>query len=105
LAGRAPAGRGGTSRGWMSVRDRLNGLLSGSGGSDALKNGLRAIWQDLRAKRLWPVALVLALALVAVPVLLSKSAKTSPPPPAAPAPTPAVAGLPAVNQSSVPVSV
>jgi hypothetical protein len=31
-------------------------------------------WQDLREKRLWPVALVLALAIVAIPVLLTKSA-------------------------------
>jgi hypothetical protein len=30
------------------------------------------VWEDLRAKRLWPVALVLALALVAVPILLLK---------------------------------
>ena len=29
-------------------------------------------WQDLREKRLWPVALLLAVALIAVPVLLLK---------------------------------
>jgi hypothetical protein len=38
------------------------------------------LWHDLRAKRLWPVALVLAGALVAVPFLLSKSAEAPPAP-------------------------
>lgn len=33
------------------------------------------LWHDLREKRLWPVAAVLALALVAVPVLLAKPAE------------------------------
>jgi hypothetical protein len=37
------------------------------------------LWQDLREKRLWPVALVLLLSLVAVPVVLSKPAKDVPP--------------------------
>lgn len=32
------------------------------------------VWQDLREKRLWPVAVLLALALVAIPLLLTKSA-------------------------------
>lgn len=32
------------------------------------------IWQDLREKRLWPVAVLLALAIVAIPLLLTKSA-------------------------------
>ena len=32
------------------------------------------LWQDLREKRLWPVALLLLAALVAVPVLLAKPA-------------------------------
>src|SRR3954471_11329388 len=35
--------------------------------------------QDLRSKRLMPVAVVLAVALVAVPVVLSKPAKTAAP--------------------------
>jgi hypothetical protein len=35
-------------------------------------------WHDLRAKRLWPVAVVLALAIVAIPVLLTKSAAQPP---------------------------
>jgi hypothetical protein len=30
------------------------------------------LWHDLRAKRLWPVAALLAIALVAVPVVLKK---------------------------------
>jgi hypothetical protein len=38
------------------------------------------LWQDLQAKRLAPVAAVLAVALVAVPVVLSKPAKTTPAP-------------------------
>ena len=49
--------------------------------------------QDLRARRLLPVAVVLAVALVAVPVLMLKPAESAPPPVAAtpvtapPAPT------------------
>ena len=35
-------------------------------------------WQDLRAKRLWPVAVALALAIVAIPILLTKSAAQPP---------------------------
>jgi hypothetical protein len=42
------------------------------------------LWNDLRVKRLWPVAVVLAAALVATPVVLSKKADA--PEPAAPAP-------------------
>jgi len=33
------------------------------------------LWHDLRAKRLWPVAVVLVVALIAVPVVLSKSSE------------------------------
>jgi hypothetical protein len=36
------------------------------------------IWQDLREKRLWPIALVLVLAIVAIPVALTKSAAQPP---------------------------
>lgn len=47
---------------------------------------LRDLWHDLREKRLWPIAAVLALAAVAVPVLLLDSGAgaggASPPPPA-----------------------
>ena len=46
-----------------------------------MKIFLLDLWHDLRAKRLWPVAVVLAVALVAVPVVLSKPSET-------PAPTP-----------------
>jgi hypothetical protein len=38
------------------------------------------LWQDLQAKRLAPVAVLLVLALIAVPVVLSKPAKTTAPP-------------------------
>jgi hypothetical protein len=47
-----------------------------------MKVFLEDLWQDLREKRLWPVAVALALALVAVPVLLKKPFQA--PPPAAP---------------------
>ena len=47
------------------------------------------LWQDLQAKRLWPVAAVLLLALVAVPVVLSKSSEAP-----APAPVQAVRKAP-----------
>lgn len=51
------------------------------------------LWEDLREKRLWPVAAVLVIALVAVPVLLLKPASNQPgtsadAPPTAGAPTP-----------------
>jgi hypothetical protein len=49
-----------------------------------MTNFLLDIWNDLRAKRLWPVALVLLAALVATPVVLSKKAEAPEP---APAPT------------------
>jgi hypothetical protein len=52
-----------------------------------MKNFLLDLSNDLRAKRLWPVAIVLLLALVAVPVVLSKSNESTPAPaPAASAP-------------------
>jgi hypothetical protein len=44
-----------------------------------MNNFLLDLWYDLRAKRLWPVAVVLLAALVAVPVVLSKSAETPEP--------------------------
>ena len=37
------------------------------------------IWDDLREKRLWPVAVLLVLALLAVPVVLRKPAEALPP--------------------------
>jgi hypothetical protein len=48
-----------------------------------MKLFLLDLWHDLRAKRLWPVAAVLAVAVVAVPVVLMKSSE-----PAGPAPVP-----------------
>jgi hypothetical protein len=49
-----------------------------------MTNFLLDLWNDLRAKRLWPVAVVLLAALVATPVVLSKKAE-EPVPAAAPA--------------------
>jgi hypothetical protein len=47
------------------------------------------LWHDLRAKRLWPVALLLVVALVAVPTVLKKGSGS--PAPASPAVTPGTA--------------
>jgi hypothetical protein len=62
---------------------------------------LRALWDELVERRLWPVAIVLVVALVAVPVLLLKPAKTASPPSPAPAGagtnSPSVAFQPAVS--------
>jgi hypothetical protein len=62
---------------------------------------LRALWQDLVERRLWPVAIVLVVALVAVPVLLLKPTKTASPPSPAPAGagtgSPSLAFQPAVS--------
>jgi hypothetical protein len=49
-----------------------------------MKLFLLDLWHDLRAKRLWPVAAVLAVAVVAVPVVLMKSSESPNP---APVPT------------------
>jgi hypothetical protein len=49
-----------------------------------MKNFLLDLWHDLRAKRLWPVAIALLAGLVAVPVVLSKDAAE---PAATPAPS------------------
>jgi hypothetical protein len=54
-----------------------------------MKIFLLDLWHDLRAKRLWPVALGLAVALVAVPVVLSKPSDSP-----APAPVEAVRKAP-----------
>jgi hypothetical protein len=54
-----------------------------------MKIFLLDLWQDLQAKRLWPVAAGLLLALVAVPVVLSKSSEAP-----APAPVQAVRKAP-----------
>jgi hypothetical protein len=49
-----------------------------------MKLFLLDLWHDLRSKRLWPVAAVLAVAVVAVPVVLMKSSESPDP---APVPT------------------
>jgi hypothetical protein len=54
-----------------------------------MTNFLLDLWNDLRAKRLWPVALVLLAALVATPVILSKKAEEPEPAPATSAAAPA----------------
>jgi hypothetical protein len=46
-----------------------------------MKLFLLDLWHDLRAKRLWPVAAVLAVAVVAVPVVLMKSSESPDPAP------------------------
>ena len=43
-----------------------------------MKNLLNDVWSDLRAKRLWPVAVLLLAGLVAVPLVLKKSAEEPP---------------------------
>jgi hypothetical protein len=45
---------------------------------------LHELWHDLRAKRLWPVALLLVVALIAVPVMLKKSSSSTPSSPSTP---------------------
>jgi hypothetical protein len=54
-----------------------------------MTNFLLDLWNDLRAKRLWPVAVVLLAALVATPVVLSKKAEEPEPAPATSAAAPA----------------
>jgi hypothetical protein len=49
-----------------------------------MNNFLLDLWHDLRAKRLWPVALVLLAGIVAVPFVLAKKSEE----PAAPPPAP-----------------
>lgn len=44
-----------------------------------MKNLALDIWDDLRAKRLWPVAAVLLLAMIAIPVFLMKPAEAPAP--------------------------
>ena len=47
---------------------------------NAMTTFLLDLWQDLRAKRLWPVAVALVVAMLAVPLVLSKSASSPAPP-------------------------
>ncbi len=44
-----------------------------------MKNFFEDVWQDLREKRLWPVAALLAVALVALPFVMAKKRKNPPP--------------------------
>jgi hypothetical protein len=66
---------------------------------------LGSVWEDLRERRLWPVAALLLVGVVAVPLLLSRS--PAPPPPAAPlaaggAANPAGLAVAALNSSAGP---
>jgi hypothetical protein len=65
-----------------------------------MKKLLHELWHDLRAKRLWPVALLLVVALVAVPTVLKKGSKS----PTPPAPTPVAAGAAANANKAVVVA-
>jgi len=47
-----------------------------------MKNFLLDVWHDLRAKRLWPVAVVLLAGIVAVPFVLAKAEEPAVAPPA-----------------------
>ena len=53
------------------------------------------LWQDLRDKRLWPVAVVLVLGLLAVPVLVAKPAEDP-----SPAPVPVAQGQDEAKQEA-----
>ena len=64
------------------------------------------LWHDLRAKRLWPVAVVLVIALIAVPLVLKKSSDNSsnPVPPPAPAAASGASGAAADASKAVVVA-
>jgi hypothetical protein len=68
---------------------------------------LLEIWSDLKAKRLWPVAVLLVVALAAVPFVLAKPAEEPPPAAEASAPIDATAGaaqlLPADLEAAKPL--
>jgi hypothetical protein len=63
---------------------------------------LENIWQDLKSRKLLPVAAVLLVAIIAVPIVLTSSSST--PAPAAPSSPSGVAaaGLPAVSETPIP---
>jgi hypothetical protein len=62
---------------------------------------LSKLVKDLRANRLWPLAIVLLVAIVAVPIALSKSASRTPVAPRAQVPAPSGStSLPALNVQS-----
>lgn len=60
------------------------------------------IWQDLRSKRLWPVAVVLLVAAVAVPVALIKPAPQAEPEAGVPATADAAADTGLISSTSQP---
>jgi hypothetical protein len=65
-----------------------------------ITSSVRAIWEELLERRLWPIALALVVAIIAVPVMLSKPASEPTPLPPAPAATgasPAAAFQPAIS--------
>ncbi|HUZ29413.1 MAG TPA: hypothetical protein VMU90_09240 [Solirubrobacteraceae bacterium] len=71
--------------------------------STAAVTGLaRNAWNDLREKRLWPLALVLLAAMVGVPALLLHSAPPAPGPVPVAATGAAPSGIPAVSVQSSP---
>jgi hypothetical protein len=60
------------------------------------------LWQDLREKRLWPVAVGLLAAAIAIPVVMLKPASDGSSAPVAIAPAPKTETLPAVDVSTSP---
>jgi hypothetical protein len=54
---------------------------------NGIQNFVMQLWNDLRARRLVPVAVLLVAGLIAAPVVLSKKAEEPPAPAPAPAPT------------------
>jgi hypothetical protein len=70
-------------------------------------NLFSSIIDDLRERRLWPVALGLVVALVAVPVVLARKSSSPPatPPPASSATAPPAGALPVVNVAAAPSEV
>lgn len=70
----------------------------------AVPRFFRGLMNDLRQKRLWPVAAILVVAVVAVPVLLSRSSAPAPQPQAqVPANTPSGgSSIPALNVTTTP---
>jgi hypothetical protein len=65
-----------------------------------MKEQVLDIWEDMRERRLWPVAALLLIALVAVPVVLVKPAEETPSQAATPTPA-ANPGDPLAKQSVV----
>ncbi|MBA3298722.1 MAG: hypothetical protein H0U24_01445 [Thermoleophilaceae bacterium] len=68
-----------------------------------MKHTALDIWDDLREKRLWPVAVALLLAVIAIPVIVMKPTEEAPPAVAQPA-TPQAQGTPAVAAADSPDS-